>query len=429
MKNPTDAPRLQQPERHQHVMEDACLDAQLPPEHRARLVWSFVERVDAGVLEDAVRARGARAGAPATAPRLLLALWLYATLDGVGSARAVARLCVEHTAYRWLCGRVGVNHHTLSDFRARGAEYLDGVLSDMIAVLVKQGVVEGATIFQDGTKVRASAGSASFRRSSTLQRLREEAAAHVEAVKSQAQDQALSARVRAARQRAAHERQQRVEGAIKAMEELTLVKERNIASKGRARVSEARASTTDPEARVMKTRGGGRDAAYNVQLATDAASRAIVGVQVLQAGSDNGLSEAMRPQVEARTGVKVKRHVTDAGYRRKQAVEREESAGVQRIMPLPEKADGELSAQPLPGDGPGVRAWRERMQSEEAKALLRERSGVAETPNAELKTYRAMDRMLVRGLRKVSSVLLLGVIVYNLTHFAQALAGRPMPPL
>ena len=429
MRNPGDSPRLQRPDRHQHILEDACLDAQLSPDHRARLVWDFVERVDVGLLERSVKARTGRPGAPAIAPRLLLALWLYACLDGVGSARELARLCREHVAYRWLCGRVGVNHHSLSDFRGGCGPYLDALLSDMIACLVKAGVVEGSTIFQDGTKVRASAGSASFRRESTLERLREEAAAHVARVRAQSTDQALSARVRKARERAARERQERVEGALAAMDEIKETKERAIIKKGRARVSEARASTTDPDARVMKTRGGGRDAAYNVQLATDGASRAIVGVQVVQAGADNGLSEAMRPEVERRTGVQVRVHVTDAGYLRKETVEREEASGVSRVMPLPVNAAGQACTKHQPGDGPGVCAWRDRMVTEEAGALMRQRSGMAETPNAELKVCRGLDRMLVRGMGKVTGVMLLGAIVYNLVHFAEPLVGRPMPPL
>jgi transposase len=407
-------------------MEDSCLDTQLAPEHRARQVWVFVERLDVGELEKRVRSRGGRAGAPAISPRLLLALWLYACLDGVGSARELARRCNEHVAYRWLCGRVGVNHHTLSDFRTRSGAFLDQLLSDVIAALVKAGVVDGSKINQDGTKVRASAGSCSFRRESTLKRLREEAAAHVASVKAQASDQALSARVRAARERAARERQERVEKALEVMEQLTTMRAQ--APKNPRRNAELRASTTDPEARVMKVRSG-KDPAYNVQLATDGKSRAIIGVQVLQNGSDNGLSEAMRPEVERRTGVKIKTHVTDAGYLSKETVEREAAAGVVRVMPLPTRPGGESAAAYQASDGPGVRAWRDRMQTDEAKSLLKQRCGIAETPNGELKTYRAMDRMLVRGIDKVKSVVLLAAIVYNLMHFATTLIGSPMPPI
>lgn len=423
----TDTPRLQRPDRHQHVLEDSCLDTQLAPDHRARQVWAFVEGVDVGTLEQRVLSRSGRPGAPAISPRLLLALWLYACLDGVGSAREVARLCNDHMAYRWLCGRVGVNYHTLSDFRGQLGAFLDGLLSDMIAALVKAGVVDGSTIHQDGTKVRASAGSSSFRRESTLQRLRTEAAAHVEAVKAQASDPSLNARVRAARKRAAVERQERIEDALAAMEQIKQAQAKR--KKGERRPAEPRASTTDPDARVMKTRSGAKDAAYNVQFATDGKSRAIVGVQVLQKGADNGLSEAMRPEVERRTKVAVKTHVTDAGYLNKDTVEREATAGVERVMPLPTNPGGEPAVACQPSDGPGVRAWRKRMQTEEAKALLRERSGIAETPNAELKTYRAMDRLLVRGINKATSVVLLGVIVYNLTHFAKTLIGSPLPPI
>jgi transposase len=423
----TDHPRLARPERHQHVLEDSCLDTQLAADHRARQVWAFVEGVDVGPLEERVGSRAGRAGAPAIAPRLLLALWLYACLDGVGSARELARLCEEHVAYRWLCGRVGVNHHTLSDFRGSSGPFLDGLLSDMIAALVKAGVVDGSTIFQDGTKVRASAGSCSFRRGSTLQKLREEAAAHVAAVKAQSTDQALSARVRAARTRAARERLERVDAALRAMGQIT--RARASVPHDPRRQADLRASTTDPDARVMKMRGGGRDGAYNVQLATDAKSRAIVGVRLAQKGSDNGLSEEMRPEVERRTGVRVRTHITDAGYLSKSTVEREALASVERIMPLPIGRDGKPGTECQPGDGPGVRAWRKRMRTPRAKELLRQRSGVAETPNAELKAHRALDHLLVRGLAKTTSVILLGVIVYNLMHFASVLVGRPMPPL
>ncbi len=421
-----DTPRMRLPDRQQLVMEANCLDTQLAPDHRARQVWTFVESMEVKDLEARIKSRPGRPGAPAISPRLLLGLRLYACLDGVDSARELSRLCEEHIAYRWMCGRVGVNYHTLSDFRGDAGAFLDGLLSDMIAALVKAGVVDGSTIHQDGTKVRASAGSGSFRRESTLQKLRQQAAEHVERVKAQSDDQALSARVRAARKRAARERQERVDLALKAMEEIN--KARDAVFKDPRRKAVPRASTTDPQARVMKTRGGGRDAAYNVQFGTDGKSRAIVGVQVLQKGVDNGQSEAMRPEVERRTGVKVKTHVTDAGYLNKDTVEREETAGVTRIMPLPTKPGGEPAVECQPSDGPGVRDWRERMQTDEAKALLKQRSGIAETPNGELKAYRAMDRLLVRGMNKVTSVVLLSAIVYNFTHFAQALIGQPLVP-
>lgn len=420
-----ESPRMLLPDRHQQVLEASCLDSQLDPDHRARQVWNFVKSLDVGALEARIKSRAGGPGAPAIAPRLLLGLWLYACLDGVGSSRELARRCEEHIAYRWMTGRVGVNHHSLSDFRNQAGEFLDKLLSDMIAVMVKAGVVDGTTIHQDGTKVRASAGSQSFRRESTLKRLRQEAAAHVASVKAQAEDQELSARVRAARKRAAEQRQAQVDAALEAIRQIE--HERENANKSNRPRPEPRASTTDSDARVMKTTGDGKRPAYNVQFGTDGKSRAIVGVQVLQKGADNGLSEAMRPEVERRTGVTVKTHVTDAGYLQKETVEREAAAGVERVMPLPTK-HGQPCTTPQAKDGPGVRDWRERMQTERAKAMVRQRSGIAETPNAELKTFRALDRLLVRGITKVTNVVLLGVIVYNFTHFASVFIGQPLAP-
>lgn len=416
---PSGEARLLRPERRQHVFEDSCLDLQLPPEHRARLVWAFVEKADTRELTARVRARTGRPGAPAIEPRLLLALWLYATLDGVGSARELARLCEEHLAYRWLCGRVGVNHHTLSDFRGAAGSFLDGLLSAMIAALIHAGVVSAETIVQDGTKVRAGAGAASFRSRPTLEALRAEAAAHVERVKREASDAALGARRRAARERAARERLERIEAALAAMPEAEAIKRNPGAKPGVARVS-----TTDAQARRMKMGDGGTRPAYNVQMALDARSRAIIGVMVSAAGSDHGLGQPMRRHVEARTGVAVREHITDGGYINKEQIEEEEGAGVAVIQPLPKARDG-TPCLAHPDDGPGVAAWRARMQTPEAQEKLAQRAGIAETPHAELKTYRALDRLLVRGVERATAVALLGAVAYNLLHFATHLLAVP----
>ena len=422
--------RLLRPDRLQLVFEPVCLDELVPPEHRVRQVWAFAQRVNTDELEDRVRSRDGHSGAPAIPPRLLLALWLYACLDGVGSARELDRLCREHAAYRWLCGRVGVNYHTLSDFRAESGSFLDHLLTEMIAAMVKAGVVDGSTICQDGTKVRAAAGSSSFRREQTLGRLQEEARAHVQRVKAQTDDQELNARVRAARERAARERLERVNAAIESMKTMKEDKERKKAKPGYhdKSKSEPRASTTDADARKMKMSDGGTRPAYNVQLGTDAKSRAIVGVRVVTQGNDQGQSAGMRQHVEERTGVKVGEHITDGGYLSKGVIEAEEQAGVKCYIPLPKNNKGEPATSPQPNDGPGVAQWRERMQTQEAKEKIKQRGGIAETPNGELKAQRGLDRMLVRGIEKVTAVMLLGAIVYNFTHFAETWIGRPLVP-
>lgn len=423
------AARLLRPDRFQMVFEPICLDDLVPVEHRVRQIWAFVQKMDTTALEDRIGSRLGHVGAPAIEPRLLLALWLYAYLNGIGSARELDRLCKEHNAYRWLCGRVGVNYHTLSDFRVQTGEFLDTMLTEMIAAMVKSGVVDGSEIVQDGTKVRAAAGSSSFRREATLEKLKEEALAHIEQIKAQADDPALNARVKAARERAARERAARVDAALAAMKQIKENKESSKAKQGNhdKAKAEPRASTTDADARKMRMSDGGTRPAYNVQLGTDAKSRAIVGVQVTTQGNDQGLSESMRRHVEERTGVNVSEHLADAGYISKAVIEREELAGVACVMPLPINRKGEVSTS-QPSDGPGVAQWRQRMQTDEAKARMKERGGIAETPNAELKMQRGMDRMVVRGIEKVKAVMLLGAIVYNLTHFAEVWIGQPLVP-
>ena len=150
------APRLREPVRDQIELRAVDIDSLIGEDHPVRVIWSYVEGLDLSELEDRIKARGDRPGHPATSPRLLLALWLYATSDGVGSARALERLCNSHDVYRWLCGGVSVNYHTLSDFRVGCTDLLDRLLSEHLAALAKAGLVDLDTLAQDGVRIRAS---------------------------------------------------------------------------------------------------------------------------------------------------------------------------------------------------------------------------------------------------------------------------------
>ena len=165
---PLAAPRLREPQRDQIALRAVDIESLIGEDHPVRLIWSYVEELDLSELENRIKARGEQPGHPATSPRLLLALWLYATSEGVGSARALERLCDSHDAYRWLCGGVSVNHHTLATFRIGCTKLLDRLLCDHLAALAKAGLVNLETLAQDGVRVRASAGAASFRREATL---------------------------------------------------------------------------------------------------------------------------------------------------------------------------------------------------------------------------------------------------------------------
>jgi transposase len=162
------SPRLLQPNRKQIEMRASDLESLLGEDHRARLIWGYVVHQDLSKLFEAVKARGSNAGRAAIDPRILFALWLYATLDGVGSGREVARLSLEHDAYRWICGGVSVNYHALNDFRAGNEALMDELLTDNVAALAAVGAISLERVAQDGMRVRADAGAASFRRQASL---------------------------------------------------------------------------------------------------------------------------------------------------------------------------------------------------------------------------------------------------------------------
>src|ERR1019366_3594955 len=291
------AVRLRVPERRQMAMVVQCADDLVSAQHPVRMVMALLETLDLTRFSEPIRAREGVAGRDATDPRLLVGLWLYACIRGLGSARELARRCEESAAFRWLCGGVTVNHRLLSDFRGDHGAALDELFTQVIASLVDQELVSVSRVAQDGVRGRVSAGAGSFRREERLQKLLAESKQHVEELRRQLENPesaaALSARQRAARQRAAQEKQQRLEQAIAQLPELKQKQAETAKRAGQGkcgqkiRDKEVRVSTSDAEARRMKMPNGGFNPACNVQLATDTKSRAIVGVEVSSEGSDS----------------------------------------------------------------------------------------------------------------------------------------------
>jgi len=410
-------PRLRRPDRNQSLMQTCWLDEMLPADHQARTVWAVVEKLDLTPFQESLKARGSDPGRSATDPKLLVALWLYATVEGIGSGREIARLCECHDAFRWLCGGVPVNYHTLNDFRVGHEKALDDLFTEVVAVLTHKGVVSVKRISQDGTKVRANAGGGSFRKEGKLREHLAAAKAQVEAVKKLADDARVSAVQRAAQERAAREREERITAALA---ELPKIQEDKIRSRDKKSMAKApRASTTDPDARVMKMPDNGFRPAYNVQLAVDPGSRAIVGVDVVNARTDTKEAEPLREQVERRTGQKVEEHLVDGGYVQKDRIEQAEARGTKMYAPVPKARKDPRAYEVKKTDGPGVAAWRQRMASEEGKAIYSHRGSTVETVNADLKMFRGLSRMVVRGLNRVRCQVLWSALAYNLMHFAQ----------
>ena len=378
-------PRYETVNREQIELQPCDLEALLPPGHAARLVWRFVEGLDLSAFYATIRAREGRAGRPPIDPKILVALWLYATMDGVGSAREVDRLCYRHDAYRWLRGGVSVNDHTLSDFRVAHQAALDDLLTQSIAALLQRGIVTMARVAQDGTRVRGSAGAGSFRRGETLAECLRQARQQVERVQKQA-DTPVNARADAAQPRAAADRMARVEEALAQLPALEATKQRQ---KGK-RPTEARVSTTDPDARVMKMADGGYRPAYNVQLATDVDSRAIVGVTVTNLGSDRSSVLPMLAQLHARTGRMPAAALVDGGcftsgddHRCRRARRHGLRAAVDATRRTDREAESDRFASPprmaRNGWGPPTR-----------KQIYKERAATAEWVNADARTHRTL---------------------------------------
>jgi Transposase DDE domain len=329
-----------------------------------------------------------------------------------------------------------VNHRLLSDFRTDHGEALDKLFTQVIASLVDKEGVRVSRISQDGVRVRVSAGASSFRRAGRLRELLQKAQEHVAELRRQVDlpaYAALTARQKGAQKRAAVEQQQRLEQAIAQLPELQRkqAEAEKRAGQGvhgqKVRERQPRVSTTDAEARRMKMPNGGFNPAVNVPLATAPESRAVVGVEVSNAGTDSvGLSEPMRQQVEQRSGGKVEQQLMDGGYLRTQDIERAQVQRGELFVPPksaknPQNRGREL--EPKPGDSEAVRAWKRRMASEAGKEIYKERAATSETVNADLRSYRGLTQITVRGMAKIKCVALWCALAYNVMHFGAALLG------
>jgi transposase len=424
---PADAPRVLTAQRNQIALRPVDLEATVGSDHPVRNVWAFVERLDLSALYGEIGSIEGAAGRPAIDPKILMALWLYATLDGVGSAREIERLTEVHDAYRWICGGVNANHHTLSDFRCRPVDLLDQLLTDSVAVLMHKGLAKLERVAQDGMRVRASAGAGSFRRRLKLKFWQEQARAQVQALKGEidADPNCANRRRRAAQKRAAEERQKRVEQALEQLAQVEKQKNKKAGAKKENETeeqykkrTEPRASSTDPEARVMKMADGGFRPAYNVQFSTTTDSQIIVGVEVNNCGSDAGQLSPMLDQVEKRYQQCPAEWLADGGFANDADIENAHRGGTTVYAPVRHPRNSSRDPYvPLPDDSEALTQWRQRMGSEAAKEIYKQRAATAECVNA-IARRRGLTQFLVRGLNKVKAVVLWYALAHNLMRTA-----------
>jgi len=471
----TRKPRFQQIDREQLSWRAINVERLIAKDHPVRAIWDFVGHLDLSGFTKHVRAVEGFAGRPLLNPQLLISLWIYAYSQGVGSARAIERLCNYDPAYQWLTGMEVVNAHSLSDFRVQHEEALKALFVQVLALLSADGLITLERVTQDGTKIRASAASDSFRGKDRIEEALKAAQEPVEAV-NQLSEEESSRREAKARERAQRERKDRLESALNEFEKLE------------ADNKKARVSMTDPEARVMKQPDGGFAPSFNVQLNTDSAQGVVVAVDVTQAGNDFEQLTAGIERVEQNFGKAPKQVVADGGYVSRDNIVQMESREVEFIGPQCDEASKGKSSyegrgvspeyysalfvydaatnsfrcpqgktlhyegkeghnsqvsykyraemadcktcpakgQCCPGNQvsgrsiqrteefPEVAAFRQKMQTEEARKIYRQRPQIAETPNLWIKAKFGLRQFCVRGLRKVGMEALWVCLTYNI---------------
>jgi len=475
-------PRVKRVERSQLSWQMLDVERLIEPDHPARAIWELVGRLKLEGFYAPIEALEGTAGRTPWDPRLLVSLWIYAYSRGISSAREIARRCGYEPAFQWLCGLGEINHHTLSDFRVNHDASLRELFVQVLGVLSSEGLVSLERVMHDGTRIKASAGADSFRREERLKQHLEAARKQVEAMGDPREEEPK--RKRAAQERALRERQQRLEQALEEVQKVRQAK--------RAQDKEqARASQSDPQARIMKQSDGGYAPSYNVQLSTEASHRIIVGTGVTQSGSDYGQLIGAVAQVEANLGKKPAQVVVDGGFTSRENILAMAEQGVDLIGSLPQPnpssagqqrqrgvseqfyldkfsydarqdvyrcpmgesltpkgrefcpgvvlhkyvAKAEVCAvcqfcsECCPGNqhhgrsviravhSPVVRQFAEKMETEAAKAIYRQRGAVAEFPNAWIKDKLGLRQFRLRGLIKVRLEVLWAALTYNIQQW------------
>jgi len=427
--------RVNRADRRQPGFEMVDLDRLVPEDHRVRDVWGFVETLDLGVFYARIKARGETAGRPAADPRILLALWLYATIDGVGSARAVDRLCGYHVIYRWICGGVGVNYELLRSFRNESGGFLDQLLTQSLSTLIEEGLIRLDEMVTDGTKVRASASRSSMRHEARVAEIETALTARIATLRKEldADPAAAERRLTVRRLAAAEERARRVSAAhakfaAREAERTKRAKQHPGEAAARSEEDGPRVSTSDPDARLMKMADGATRPCYNVQVGT--ADEFIVAIEPTEQGNDRGLAPAVVKEMERRTGCSPLRLLADGTAMTAEDIEGFAESHKTMEVFAPPKACSE-TAKPasraryerkLAGEAQCLKDWRARMASEAGKTVYARRSRT-EHPHARMKNC-GFGRMLVRRLEKVRTVCLLHAVAHNFILAAARRAGR-----
>jgi len=413
--------RVVWPDRAQLSWDLVDLEGLLAADHRARMVWAFVESLELEPLYDLIKSREGEAGRPAADPAVLLSLWLYATLEGIGSARHLARLCQRDVAYRWLCGGVAVNHHGLADFRVDHGGFLDRLLSQSVAALLAAGLVDLDEVTVDGTKVKASAGKGSFAGENRIARALRQAEERVERLKAEidADPGAGVRRRQAAEERAARDIAERARRARAALDRLAAEKQERVKTHAKQEATKGapRVSLSDPEARWMRFADGSLKAGYNIQIAATGEG-VVLSVKATDRRNDAGLAVPMVDDVARRYGRVPRRLLVDTNYATADDIATLATRAVQVYAPPPEERDDvkpetlRRRAAERAREPQTLKDWRRRMDSAEGQTIYRRRKRI-ELVNAHIKN-RGFGRLNLRGIVKAGIVALWQALAHNI---------------
>ncbi len=413
-------PRLLHPNRHQIEFNIQALDQLIPDNHRAKLVWKFVNNLDLSQYLKNIKSVEGSVGRSAIDPKILVALWLYATIEGIASAHTLGRYCVEHSAFAWICGNVKVGRKTLSNFRAEQGDLLNDLLAQSVAMMLHKGLISITEIGQDGMRVRTNAGSSSFRKLKTLKQHYKAAKEYVAKLQKEMVENPSKVAARREREklRRARVNEAKFKAAIDEMK--TFQKEANESRKRqrkklltRKEKQKLRTSTTDPTARKMKMGDGGFRPAYNVQFATTVKGQAIVAVSVINKGSDYNQLVSMFKKVVEKYKIIPKSWLADNGYNNHSEIEHLENEGCETYIPVKQSKTDKDPFVPKKGESKILGNRRKRMGTEEGKKKYKLRPQTAEFPNAEARN-RGMQRFLVRGAEKALNVSMIFALTHNL---------------
>lgn len=423
--------KIKEPCRNQVEFQMQSLEQLLPYDHKARDVWSFVDDMDTAPIFTEIKSLQGGSGRPVTSPKVLLAVWIYSILDGNTSARKLEDLCHYHLAYKWLVGGTAVNRTMLANFRSIDPLKFEDLLTSCLAAMVQTGLIDDRDFSQDGSRIKANAGFSSFRREASLKKTKEE-------IQNYLQNLGSKADYDKRKKQELIKKQERVNAALKALEEARTERIKNGTRNRQAPKEEdlkkIRTSITDPSCRKMKMGDGGYRLAYNVQFATGLDSRVIFGVDVVNT-LDPGTASRMMAKVNNRLHrlnlSPAKNWLTDSAYSSKEDITEVAALFPNCCYISPAKVRKGCDPKKYQKtDSEAVKNWRDNLENPQNIELYKKRCSTAEFSNAQVKND-GLTKFSVRGFLKVRGQVLLHAIANNIERFLDLkkksrLSGMPI---